>query len=82
MYQNITLVTNLLCKKKMVSAAAATWLPDTKRFFMELSARARQRRNTTATQFDSSDYMTSLPVLRHHFRFLIFYETSFTSHMF
>ena len=36
----------------MVSAEAAIWLPDTQRFFMELSTmttRAQQQRNTTAT---------------------------------
>ena len=43
----------------MASAGAAIWLLDTERFFMELSTmitKARQQRNATATQFDSSDF--------------------------
>ena len=43
----------------MASAGAAIWLLDTEKFFMELSTmitKAREQRNATATQFDSSDF--------------------------
>ena len=49
----------MIRENKMVSAGAAIWLPDTSRFFMELSTvitRAQQQRNATATQLDSSDF--------------------------
>ena len=42
-----------------MKAGAAMWLPGTQRFIMELSTmitRAQEQRNTTATQFDSSDF--------------------------
>ena len=48
----------------MVSAEAAIWPPDTQRFFIELSTmttRAQQQRNTTATQFNSSDFFVRRP---------------------
>ena len=53
-------VTRLLAKArasleyKMTSAGAAMWLPDTERFFMELSimiTKVQKKRNATATQF-------------------------------
>ena len=43
----------------MASAGATIWLPDTERFFGELSViitRAQQQRNLTAVQFDSSEF--------------------------
>ena len=43
----------------MASAGATIWLPDTKRFFGELSViitRAQQQRNLTATQFGSLEF--------------------------
>ena len=53
------LLGNLIGENKTASAGAAIWLPDTERFFMELSTmiiRAQQKRNARAIQFDSSDF--------------------------
>ena len=44
----------------MASAGDTICLPDTERFFMELSTmitRAQQQRNATATRFDSSEFL-------------------------